>query len=184
VLADSTRRQRSTPRRLRDLELPAVPARRRGVAVDRRLSNGREPTSRRSARSWPKRIRQMRMPGAVALIASGRGESHLSQLGATCVDTRPPAKNTLSERRPDSWTTGSSRRSCAFPRPRPGVNEMDEFMSVRPEGHFGHYQMMVHALAGRPVRRRGRCTPVENTSAPDRSHLVRPTRRWLDGYQP
>lgn len=28
------------------------------------------------------------------------------------------------------------------------INEMEEFMSVRPEGHFGHYQMMVHALGG------------------------------------
>ena len=28
------------------------------------------------------------------------------------------------------------------------VSEMDQFMEVRPEGHFGHYQMMVHALGG------------------------------------
>ena len=28
------------------------------------------------------------------------------------------------------------------------VSEMDDFMSVRPEGRFGHYQMMVHAIGG------------------------------------
>lgn len=61
------------------------------------------------------------------------------------------------------------------------VNEMDEFMSVRPEGHFGHYQMMVHALGGTDCVAPGRMySEYENSIGTGQVHIWfdRPTDGW------
>jgi 3,4-dihydroxyphenylacetate 2,3-dioxygenase len=55
------------------------------------------------------------------------------------------------------------------------VNEMDEFMSVRPEGHFAHYQMMVHALGGTSCTAPGRMySQYENAIGTGQVHV------WFD----
>lgn len=55
------------------------------------------------------------------------------------------------------------------------VNEMDEFMKVRPEGHFAHYQMMVHALGGAACTAPGRMySQYENAIGTGQVHV------WFD----
>jgi aromatic ring-opening dioxygenase catalytic subunit (LigB family) len=55
------------------------------------------------------------------------------------------------------------------------LDEMEEFMSVRPEGHFGHYQMMVGALGGRSCTAPGRMySEYENSIGTGQVHV------WFD----
>ena len=61
------------------------------------------------------------------------------------------------------------------------VNEMDDFMSVRPEGHFGHYQMMVHALGGAACTAPGTMySQYENSIGTGQVHIWfdRPDTGW------
>jgi len=61
------------------------------------------------------------------------------------------------------------------------VNEMDDFMSVRPEGHFGHYQMMVHALGGAACTAPGTMySQYENSIGTGQVHIWfdRPDQGW------
>jgi 3,4-dihydroxyphenylacetate 2,3-dioxygenase len=55
------------------------------------------------------------------------------------------------------------------------VIEMDQFMAVRPEARFGHYQMMVHALGGAVCRAPGRMySDYENSIGTGQVHV------WFD----
>ena len=55
------------------------------------------------------------------------------------------------------------------------VNEMDDFMRVRPEGHFAHYQMMIHALGGARCTAPGRMySQYENSIGTGQAHV------WFD----
>jgi len=55
------------------------------------------------------------------------------------------------------------------------VEEMDQFMRVRPEGHFGHYQMMVAALGGADCTAKGRMySAYENSIGTGQVHV------WFD----
>lgn len=55
------------------------------------------------------------------------------------------------------------------------VNELDQFMQVRPEGHFAHYQMMVHALGGASCTAPGRMySQYENAIGTGQVHV------WFD----
>jgi AmmeMemoRadiSam system protein B len=55
------------------------------------------------------------------------------------------------------------------------VNEMDQFMTVRPEAHFGHYQMMVHTLGGDACTAPGRMySEYENSIGTGQVHV------WFD----
>jgi 3,4-dihydroxyphenylacetate 2,3-dioxygenase len=55
------------------------------------------------------------------------------------------------------------------------VNEMDQFMAVRPEARFGHYQMMVHALGGDACTAPGRMySEYENSIGTGQVHV------WFD----
>ncbi len=55
------------------------------------------------------------------------------------------------------------------------VTEMDQFLTVRPEGHFGHYQMMVHALGGAACTAPGRMfSKYENSIGTGQVHV------WFD----
>jgi 3,4-dihydroxyphenylacetate 2,3-dioxygenase len=61
------------------------------------------------------------------------------------------------------------------------VNEMDQFMTVHPEGHFGHYQMMVHALGGAACTAPGRMySEYENSIGTGMVHVWfdRPANGW------
>jgi len=61
------------------------------------------------------------------------------------------------------------------------VNEMDQFMTVRPEGHFAHYQMMVHALGGAECTAPGRMySEYENSIGTGQVHVWfdRPADGW------
>ncbi len=61
------------------------------------------------------------------------------------------------------------------------VNEMDQFMSVRPEGHFAHYQMMVAALGGAACTAPGRMySEYENSIGTGQVHVWfdQPTNGW------
>jgi len=61
------------------------------------------------------------------------------------------------------------------------VGEMDEFLTVRPEGHFAHYQMMVHALGGAACRAPGQMySAYENSIGTGQAHVwfERPADGW------
>ncbi len=61
------------------------------------------------------------------------------------------------------------------------VEEMDQFTSVRPEGHFGHYQMMIHALGGAACTAPGRMySDYENSIGTGQVHVWfdRPADGW------
>ena len=61
------------------------------------------------------------------------------------------------------------------------VQEMDGFKSVRPEAHFGHYQMMIHALGGAACTARGRMySDYENSIGTGEVHVWfdRPADGW------
>jgi 3,4-dihydroxyphenylacetate 2,3-dioxygenase len=63
------------------------------------------------------------------------------------------------------------------------VNEMDQFMSVRPEGHFAHYQMMIHALGGASCTAPGRMySQYENSIGTGQVHVWfdQPRNGWTD----
>ena len=66
------------------------------------------------------------------------------------------------------------------------VNEMEEFLTVRPEGHFGHYQMMVHALGGAACTAPGRLySQYENSIGTGQVHVWfdQPARGWTGAGQ-
>ena len=55
------------------------------------------------------------------------------------------------------------------------VGEMDQFMAVRPEGRFAHYQMMVSALGGADCTATGRMfSDYENSIGTGQVHI------WFD----
>lgn len=61
------------------------------------------------------------------------------------------------------------------------LSEMDQFMTVRPEGHFGHYQMMAAALGGAECTAPGRLfSHYENSIGTGQVHIWfdRPTQGW------
>lgn len=61
------------------------------------------------------------------------------------------------------------------------LRDMDDFMKVRPEGHFGHYQMMVHALGGESCIARGRrYSKYENSIGTGQVHVWfdKPAQGW------
>jgi aromatic ring-opening dioxygenase catalytic subunit (LigB family) len=61
------------------------------------------------------------------------------------------------------------------------LTEMDQFMKVRPEGHFGHYQMMAHALGGVDCVAPGRrYSQYENSIGTGQVHIWfdRPSNGW------
>jgi len=61
------------------------------------------------------------------------------------------------------------------------VDEMDQFMSVKPEAHFAHYQMMVHALGGAACTAKGQAySQYENAIGTGQVHLWfdRPDNGW------
>lgn len=61
------------------------------------------------------------------------------------------------------------------------VDEIDQFAAVRPEGHFGHYQMMVHALGGAACTAPGRMySEYENSIGTGQVHVWfdRPSKGW------
>ncbi|MBW4077898.1 MAG: catechol 1,2-dioxygenase [Acidobacteria bacterium] len=63
--------------------------------------------------------------------------------------------------------------------------EMDQFMKVRPEGHFGHYQMMAHALGGVDCVAPGRrYSQYENSIGTGQVHIWfnRPTDGWTGAH--
>ena len=63
------------------------------------------------------------------------------------------------------------------------VNEMDQFMNVRPEGHFAHYQMMIHALGGASCTAPGRMySQYENSIGTGQVHVWfdQPRNGWTD----
>ena len=64
------------------------------------------------------------------------------------------------------------------------VDEMEEFLKVRPEGHFGPYQMMVHALGGAACTAPGRLySQYENSIGTGQIHVWfdRPANGWTRG---
>ena len=64
------------------------------------------------------------------------------------------------------------------------IAEMDQFLAVRPEGHFGHYRMMVAALGGADCTARGRLfSTYENSIGTGQVHIWfdRPDRDWSGG---
>ena len=65
------------------------------------------------------------------------------------------------------------------------VGEMDQFMAVRPEGHFGHFQMMVHALGGAACTAPGRMySDYENSIGTGQVHVWfdRPDVGWTGSH--
>jgi 3,4-dihydroxyphenylacetate 2,3-dioxygenase len=55
------------------------------------------------------------------------------------------------------------------------VDNFDTFMTVRPEAHFGHYQIMVAALGGRDCTAPGRLfSQYENAIGTGQIHV------WFD----
>jgi 3,4-dihydroxyphenylacetate 2,3-dioxygenase len=62
------------------------------------------------------------------------------------------------------------------------VDHLDEFMQVRPEGHFAHYQMMIAALGGRDCVAPGRLySAYENAIGTGQVHVWfdRPANGWV-----
>ncbi len=62
------------------------------------------------------------------------------------------------------------------------VDNLDEFMKVRPEGHFAHYQMMVAAIGGRDCVAPGRLySAYENAIGTGQVHMWfdRPENGWV-----
>ncbi len=61
------------------------------------------------------------------------------------------------------------------------LSEMDDFLSVRPEGHFGHYQLMAAALGGSACTAPGRLfSQYENAIGTGQVHIwfERPDAGW------
>ena len=61
------------------------------------------------------------------------------------------------------------------------LNELDTFLTVRPEAHFGHYQMMVAAIGGKECVAKGRLFSVyENAIGTGQIHVWfdQPTSGW------
>lgn len=61
------------------------------------------------------------------------------------------------------------------------LNELDTFLTVRPEAHFGHYQMMVAAIGGKECVAKGRLFSVyENAIGTGQIHVWfdQPTNGW------
>ena len=61
------------------------------------------------------------------------------------------------------------------------INEMDQFITVRPEGRFGHYLMMAHALGGVDCVAPGRAySKYENSIGTGQVHVWfdQPTNGW------
>ncbi len=61
------------------------------------------------------------------------------------------------------------------------LDDLPEFMKVRPEGRFGHYQMMAHALGGKRCRASARrYSEYENSIGTGQVHLWfdRPAEGW------
>jgi 3,4-dihydroxyphenylacetate 2,3-dioxygenase len=73
----------------------------------------------------------------------------------------------------DAWGRGDHARV---------VDHLDEFMKVRPEGHFAHYQMMIAALGGRDCVAPGRLySAYENAIGTGQVHVWfdRPANGWV-----
>ena len=63
--------------------------------------------------------------------------------------------------------------------------EMDQFLTVRPEGHFGHYQMMAAALGGPQCTAPGRLfSEYENSIGTGQVHIWfdQPDHGWTEGH--
>jgi aromatic ring-opening dioxygenase catalytic subunit (LigB family) len=61
------------------------------------------------------------------------------------------------------------------------ITEMEQFMAVRPEGHFAHYQMMVNAIGGVDCTAPGRAySDYENAIGTGQIHLWfdKPSQGW------
>ncbi len=147
-----------------------------------RLPDGREPRLRDGrSRSSPRR--SPRATCASSLIASGALEPHLPHTARRCARTKPRGEEHIYSARGAPLRTTRVIDALVRGDHAQVVNEMDEFMTVRPEGHFAHYQMMVaRASAARLRRAPGRLySAYENSIGTGQVHVVvRPTRQRMD----